>query len=247
DNNDGYRVHPFQRDPRNPVAIEESYKRLESRVTGLEKELDDLISDCRKLGRSFALSDATRTLRVALDELRAMFSENAIFLRTQGMHPIDLRGAAWYFEQLADGCDKFQERLNEFTDTYRATSLDEHVPHDLFKSIEPHQIESISLYIHDLSGEMENDLKDLTDAFRLFNTHGIPSLQYEEQRETDILISVSTVGSLLSAVTVTALQISLADNGSLASIVNSFWFASLVFSIGAALNSLLSVIWKRTP
>lgn len=27
--------------------------------------------------------------------------------------------------------------------------------------------------------------------------------------------------------------------------VNSFWFTSLVFSIGAAVNSLLGVTWKQ--
>ncbi|KAG6814699.1 hypothetical protein H0H93_012559 [Arthromyces matolae] len=96
---------------------------------------------------------------------------------------------------------------------------------------------------------MGRDLDRLAAAFELFNTHGIPSMQYEEKRETEVMISVSTVGTLLSSVTATTLQISLGSpaTGTLISVVNSFWFASLVLSIGAALNSLLSVIWKRTP
>ncbi|KAG6842976.1 hypothetical protein H0H87_008867, partial [Tephrocybe sp. NHM501043] len=249
-------------------------------------QLDSLISGCRQLGRSYALSEATRGLRNVLDEIRDMFFENSKYLRSvPGAHAIDLRIAPFRFEGLADGCNNFEERLNEFTDTpegnaiklhldsfatdmeYRGSSLRELLPtpSDFTKQLEPLEAKDISYYLHALSGEMENDLTRLTSAFQLFNTHGefhpflltrrscsegISSLQYEEKRETDVLISVSTVGSLLSAVTVTALQISLGytdTKGPLMSIVDSFWFSSLVLSIGAALNSLLSVIWKRTP
>ncbi|KAG6905367.1 hypothetical protein DXG01_003199 [Tephrocybe rancida] len=134
---------------------------------------------------------------------------------------------------------------------YRSSSLKDliNISIDTNKRREPHNLREIYIYIHDLSGEMGNDLEHLTSAFEQFRTHGVPSLQYEEKLQTDILISITTVGSLLSAVTVTALQISLgaAEPNNLISAVNSFWFASLVLSIGAALNSLLSVIWKRTP
>ncbi|KAG6906207.1 hypothetical protein DXG01_015208 [Tephrocybe rancida] len=123
---------------------------------------------------------------------------------------------------------------------------------DYFEPLNPDVTQTLSSYVQVLSGEMEKDLKNLTSAFQLFHTHGIPSLQYEEKRETDVLISLSTVGSLLSAVTVTALQISLGTSSdisrpNLIAVVNSLWFASLVLSIGSALNSLLSVSYKRTP
>lgn len=77
---------------------------------------------------------------------------------------------------------------------------------------------------------------------------GLPAMQYEQQRGTDIVLNMSTVATFFSAVTATTLQMSLdLDRTPLLSIVNTFWFCSLVLSIGAALNSLLAVAWKRTP
>ncbi|KAG5730417.1 hypothetical protein E4T56_gene1414 [Termitomyces sp. T112] len=45
-------------------------------------------------------------------------------------------------------------------------------------------------------------------------------------------------------------SLSIQENGNsnpLIFVVNTFWFCSLVLSIASALNSLLAVIWKRTP
>jgi hypothetical protein len=53
---------------------------------------------------------------------------------------------------------------------------------------------------------------------------------------------VSTLATLLSAVTATTLQTSLASEQAgtqISSAVNTFWFCSLVLSLGVALNSLL--------
>jgi len=80
-------------------------------------------------------------------------------------------------------------------------------------------------------------------------------MQYEQRRDTDIVLNMSTVATFFSAVTVTTLQMSVdganadnpKDNAKYLSVVNTFLFGSLVLSIGAALNSLLAVAWKRTP
>ncbi|KAG6809704.1 hypothetical protein H0H92_015070 [Tricholoma furcatifolium] len=268
--NEGARAHPFQKDPYLPAAVEERFDRLKSQIESLRKEvhsllniirtraespmkLDDLIFGCRQLGRSYALSNATRAMRTELESLLSMFSDNAHYLRkVSGAYPINLRLTPFYFEYLASRCSDFEDKLDEFRRTYRAASLKELVPisMDPNRTVERFEIDNLSRYIDGLSGEMGNDLDKLASAFREFNTHGIPSMQYEEQREADVLISISTVGALLAAVTATTLQISLGlsnSNSLLTSIVNSFWFSSLVFSIGAALNSFLSVIWKRTP
>jgi hypothetical protein len=54
------------------------------------------------------------------------------------------------------------------------------------------------------------------------------------------------VATFFSAVTATTLQFSYGlERTALADSVNCFWFASMVFSIAAAVNSLLGVTWKQ--
>ena len=60
------------------------------------------------------------------------------------------------------------------------------------------------------------------------------------------MLNLSTVATFFSAVTATTMQFSFDQtNTSLANSVNGFWFTSLVFSIGAAVNSLLGLTWKQ--
>jgi hypothetical protein len=74
-------------------------------------------------------------------------------------------------------------------------------------------------------------------------------MKEEQNRQTDVVLHLSTVSTFFSGVTVTALQISLEadqDSDSIA-LVNTFWFCALIMSIGAALNSILTAVWKRNP
>jgi hypothetical protein len=73
----------------------------------------------------------------------------------------------------------------------------------------------------------------------------MPAIRYEQKRDYDSVLNMSTMATFFSAVTATTLQTSLSSSQAgtpLSSIVDTFWFCSLVLSIGAALNSLL----KRT-
>jgi hypothetical protein len=71
----------------------------------------------------------------------------------------------------------------------------------------------------------------------------MPAIRYEQKRDYDSVLNMSTMATFFSAVTATTLQTSLSSSQTpLSSIVDTFWFCSLVLSIGAALNSLL----KRT-
>jgi len=59
-------------------------------------------------------------------------------------------------------------------------------------------------------------------------------------------MSISTVATIFTAVTATTMQFSYNLPQSRLSVsVNIFWFNSLVFSIGAAVNSLLGITWKQ--
>lgn len=75
---------------------------------------------------------------------------------------------------------------------------------------------------------------------------GVPTIRFAQKHASQNLLNLSTVATFFSAVTATTMQFSFDTTDSkLANAVNSFWFTSLVFSIGAAVNSLLGVTWKQ--
>ncbi|KAF8074129.1 hypothetical protein FPV67DRAFT_1739939 [Lyophyllum atratum] len=110
---------------------------------------------------------------------------------------------------------------------------------------------NMRLYISNLTEEMGDDFDCIHSAFKLFNTYGLPVMQYEQKRDAESVLNMSTVATFFSAVTATTLQMSVSIQGDSPNkaiiIVNTFWFCSLVLSIGAALNSLMAGAWKRTP
>jgi hypothetical protein len=88
--------------------------------------------------------------------------------------------------------------------------------------------------------------KRATQSLPLTVLTGIPTLQFAQQHGTTNLLNLTTVATFFSAVTATTLQYSYnLPQKPPAIIVNSFWFSSLVFSIAAAVNSLLGLTWER--
>lgn len=75
----------------------------------------------------------------------------------------------------------------------------------------------------------------------------MPTIRFAQKHGTNNLLNLSTVATFFSAVTATTLQFSyeLDDDSNAAVAVNVFWFSSLVFSIAAAVNSLLGLTWKQ--
>lgn len=75
----------------------------------------------------------------------------------------------------------------------------------------------------------------------------MPAIRYEQKRGAAVLLALSTGATFFSGVTATMLQISYSvSHNPVITIVNTFWFCSLVLSIGAAINSLLAMVWKQT-
>jgi hypothetical protein len=71
-------------------------------------------------------------------------------------------------------------------------------------------------------------------------------IRFAQKHGATNLLNLSTVATFFSAVTATTMQFSYQILGSpLSDAVNCFWFASLVFSIAAAVNSLLGLTWKQ--
>jgi len=75
---------------------------------------------------------------------------------------------------------------------------------------------------------------------------GVPTIRFAQKHGAMNLLNLSTVATFFSAVTATTLQFSFEMiNAPVEHAVNSFWFLSLVFSIAAAVNSLLGLTWKQ--
>ncbi|TFK48969.1 WD40 repeat-like protein [Heliocybe sulcata] len=105
---------------------------------------------------------------------------------------------------------------------------------------------AVQRYLHDLTSEMGEHLEALTSNLCLFIEVGVPTIRFAQKHAASNLLNLSTVATFFSAVTATTLQYSYESTGSiLPDMVNAFWFTSMVFSIGAAVNSLLGVTWKQ--
>ncbi|KDQ58352.1 hypothetical protein JAAARDRAFT_34151 [Jaapia argillacea MUCL 33604] len=105
---------------------------------------------------------------------------------------------------------------------------------------------AVQRYLHDLSSEMGEQIDSITSNLGLFIDIGVPTIRFAQKHAANNLLNLSTVATFFSAVTATTLQYSFNVTGNvLADSVNAFWFTSMVFSIGAAVNSLVGVTWKQ--
>ncbi|KAI0948106.1 hypothetical protein AcW1_009704 [Taiwanofungus camphoratus] len=105
---------------------------------------------------------------------------------------------------------------------------------------------AVQRYLHDLTSEMGEHLDSITSSLSIFVEIGVPTIRFAQQHASQNLLNLSTVATFFSAVTATTMQFSYTmTNTPLAQWVNTFWFISLVFSIGAAVNSLLGLTWKQ--
>ncbi|KAF8637933.1 hypothetical protein AX17_002554 [Amanita inopinata Kibby_2008] len=105
---------------------------------------------------------------------------------------------------------------------------------------------AVQHYMHDLSTEMGDHIEAITSTLNIFIDIGVPSIRFAQRHGAENLLNLSTVATFFSAVTATTLQYSITykDNG-VADATNLLWFSSLVFSIAAAVNSLVGLTWKQ--
>ncbi|KAF8435619.1 WD40-repeat-containing domain protein [Boletus edulis BED1] len=105
---------------------------------------------------------------------------------------------------------------------------------------------AVQRYIHDLTPEIGDHLDGITETLSMFIETGVPTIRFQQQHSLSNLLNLSTVATIFSAVTATMLQLSCKSTGhTLADLVNTFWFSSLVFSMAAAVNSFLGLTWKQ--
>ncbi|KAG1805570.1 WD40-repeat-containing domain protein [Suillus subaureus] len=105
---------------------------------------------------------------------------------------------------------------------------------------------AVQRYIHDLTSEIGEHIDNITVNLSMFIEIGVPTIRFAQHHAASNLLNLSTVATFFSVVTATTLQFSYRlTDGVLATCVNALWFSSLVFSIAAAVNSLLGLTWKQ--
>ncbi|KAI9509319.1 WD40 repeat-like protein [Russula earlei] len=105
---------------------------------------------------------------------------------------------------------------------------------------------SVQRYLHDLLSEIGGHIESITSSLSVFVEIGVPTIRFAQEHGAANLLNLSTVATFFSAVTATTLQYTFESHSTpLEDAVNAFWFTSLVFSIAAAVNSLLGLTWKQ--
>ncbi|KAJ3781345.1 hypothetical protein GGU10DRAFT_367113 [Lentinula aff. detonsa] len=104
---------------------------------------------------------------------------------------------------------------------------------------------AVQRYVQDLALEMGEHIDSITSTLSMFIEVGVPTIRFAQKHGATNLLNLSTVATFFSAVTATTLQFSFELENTTGDAVNSFWFLSLVFSIAAAVNSLLGLTWKQ--
>ncbi|KAJ7598511.1 quinon protein alcohol dehydrogenase-like superfamily [Mycena floridula] len=105
---------------------------------------------------------------------------------------------------------------------------------------------SVKNYLHELSSDLGVQVDNMTSTISMFIEVGVPAIHFAQRHGSSNLQNLSTVATFFSAVTATTLQFSYQlDHSGISVAVNCFWFASLVFSIAAAVNGLLGLTWKQ--
>lgn len=111
--------------------------------------------------------------------------------------------------------------------------------------------------------DVKNDFRTFSDKSKLLflwyqcqtynNVYHVPLssvlpefVNEEEERATTFYLSLTTIAIFFSSITATTLQFSYQQSTHLGSAVNLSWFISLVFSVSSGINSLLSMVWRKS-
>ncbi|KIO21825.1 hypothetical protein M407DRAFT_28592 [Tulasnella calospora MUT 4182] len=95
-------------------------------------------------------------------------------------------------------------------------------------------------YINDLPREMDEHMKAIRDALKLFVVEGVPSIKAAQNHAQSVLRNLSTAAVFFSNVTATTLQYTFDKvDTHLQQVIIVLWITSLVFSIASSINSQL--------
>ncbi|KAF5391042.1 hypothetical protein D9757_003978 [Collybiopsis confluens] len=144
------------------------------------------------------------------------------------------------FRALGEEVARFLNCLNEFPEF-----IDEALNASISSFERQFRHAAVQRYIQDMTFEIGVHIDNITSTLSLFIAVGIPTVYSAQKYAAVNLLNLSTFTTFFSALTATALQMSFQLPNGTGSAVNSFWFASLVFSVASAVNGLLALRWKR--
>ncbi|KAH9073045.1 hypothetical protein EDB83DRAFT_2313141 [Lactarius deliciosus] len=109
-----------------------------------------------------------------------------------------------------------------------------------------HTLYRAVLTLTQANSEIGEHIESITSSLSVFIEIGVPTIRFAQNHGATNLLNLSTVATFFSAVTATTLQYTFDSHSTpLEDAVNAFWFTSMVFSIAAAVNSLLGLTWKQ--
>lgn len=101
-------------------------------------------------------------------------------------------------------------------------------------------------YVTRMIDSISIDLENLNSALSMLIDVVVPQVRSSEEHSSKNLANLSTIATFFSGVTATALQMSYQILDSrLQESVNTFYFASLILSISAAVSSLVALAWGQ--
>ncbi|KAI0301607.1 hypothetical protein B0F90DRAFT_1817073 [Multifurca ochricompacta] len=233
------------------VAILASVFQLRDRLTQISFLFRENAADLypRKVLRlpraTESLATRSRFSRRRLAKLRASLARGR---RRIELDKLDLEDFPQQLELFASDLSTFLYSLNEFPEfTDKAIDTPIIAFEDDLKSQGKLRSPAVQRYLHELMTDMGEHLNSVGAALSMFIEVGIPTIRFAQQHGASNFLNLSTIATFFSAVTATTLQYSYQNVGTgTADAVNAFWFTSMVFSIAAAVNSLLGLTWKQS-
>ncbi|KAH9042505.1 hypothetical protein EDB85DRAFT_2139080 [Lactarius pseudohatsudake] len=252
----------------------DAFNRFQRRVNDLDKELRTCVNATRQLGSSVAILASVFQLRGRLTQISFLFRENAANLyprkvvRLPRESLVGRTDGAWSLTNLtlktsrnssscfASDLSTFSFSLNEFPE-FTDKAID--APITAFEDDLRYwascliayegklRSPAVQRYLHELMTDVSEHLSSVSAALAMFIEVGIPTIRFAQQHVASNFLNLSTIATFFSAVTATTLQYSYQNVGTgTADAVNAFWFTSMVFSIAAAVNSLLGLTWRQS-
>jgi hypothetical protein len=100
----------------------------------------------------------------------------------------------------------------------------------------------VKLHIQRTVALMGRSFDRLASALDLLTETELPKIRSSQEHSTGNMTNLSTIATFFSAVTATTLQMSYQSlDSQLEKTVNTFYFASLIFSVAAAVGSLFGM------
>ncbi|EKM79624.1 hypothetical protein AGABI1DRAFT_107039, partial [Agaricus bisporus var. burnettii JB137-S8] len=208
-------------------GIKESFLVFSSKAYELDKQLGQLANGCLRLGRVAGLLLAIKSTRERLRRTREVFFHNATALVPE------------LFELAREDCNSKSGASNSERFHISSQYFDQHLPP--FDRL-PTDLEELATSFHLLYVRID-EFREFTVG--LLSTSKALRFYSGNSRVGEFAAVVST---FFSGVTASTLQMSTgaSDKDDTILLANLLWFMSMIFSVGAALNSLLAMAWKAT-